>query len=84
MVVGDDFHRLLDELVALILKLLAVTVFASVDTTTEVVVLRRGRRGPRLGQVFAGKTEGLGLPVTISRDNVVDPQLLADLLNAQM
>lgn len=49
MIVRDRLHRLLDELVALILELLAVTVFAGVDTTTMVVVLgsRRGRSGQK-------------------------------------
>lgn len=45
MVVRDGFHCLFDELVAFILQSLSVSVFASVDTATVVVVLRgRGWR----------------------------------------
>jgi hypothetical protein len=42
VVVRKRLHRLLNELVALIFETLAVTELASVDTATEVVVLRRG------------------------------------------
>ena len=43
VVAWDDLHRLLDELVTFVFQLLAVTVLARVDTSTEVVVLRRWR-----------------------------------------
>lgn len=39
MIVRDNFHRLLNELVSLIFQSLAIAVFSRVDTTTEVVVL---------------------------------------------
>lgn len=45
MVVGDRLHRLLNQLVAFVFELLAVAVFAGIDTATMVVVL--GRRGGR-------------------------------------
>ena len=44
VVARDGLHGLLDQLVALFFETLLVAVLASVDTTTEVVVLRR-RRG---------------------------------------
>lgn len=44
MIAGDDLHRLLDKLMALIFKLLPVAVLAGVHTATEVVVLWRRRR----------------------------------------
>lgn len=43
MVVRDDLDGLLNQLVALILELLPVSVLASIDTATEVVVLWRWR-----------------------------------------
>jgi hypothetical protein len=44
MVVRNGLHGLLDQLVTLILESLAVAVFTSVYTSTEVVVLGRRRR----------------------------------------
>lgn len=44
VVAWDGLHGLFDQLVALFFEALLVAVLASVDTTTEVVVLRR-RRG---------------------------------------
>jgi hypothetical protein len=43
VVVRDGLHGLLDQLVTLIFKSLAVTVFAGVHTSTKVVVLGWGR-----------------------------------------
>lgn len=43
MIVRDGLHRLFDELVALILEALPVSVFPGVDTATVVVVLGRRR-----------------------------------------
>ena len=92
MVVRNGLHGLLDQLVALILETLAVTVLAGVNTSTEVVVLRwwRGRSkfcvsGP--SKEIDPKNESRSkeyLPVTISRDHIVDPKLLADLLDTQV
>ena len=49
MVVRNDFHGLLYQLMSFFFKSFAVSIFASVDTTTEVVVLRRwGRRSGSL------------------------------------
>ena len=44
VIARDGLHGLLDQLVALFFETLLVAVLASVDTATEVVVLRR-RRG---------------------------------------
>lgn len=41
VVVRDDLYGLLDQLVAFILQLLSVSVLASVDTATKIVVLWR-------------------------------------------
>jgi hypothetical protein len=68
VVVGDRLHGLFDELVAFVFEALAVTVFSGVDTATVVVVLGSRRRRS----------------VAISRDDVVDAQLLADFFDAQM
>ena len=86
VVVRNGLHGLFDQLVTLILEALAITVLASVDTSTEVVILRRRRGGPvRLSGEFKKHQErGVYIPITISRDDIVDPQLLADLLDAQM
>jgi hypothetical protein len=85
VVARDDLHRLFDELVTLFLESLTVTVLARVDTATEVVVLRRrrGRSGIELARVVR-IVMGKDSPVAISRNNIVDPELLADLLNPQM
>jgi hypothetical protein len=45
VVVRKRLHRFLDELVALILKALAIAKLSRVNTTTEVIVLWRRRRG---------------------------------------
>ena len=50
VVVRKRLHRLLDELVTLILEALAIAELARVDTTTEVVVLRWRRRGSEKSQ----------------------------------
>ena len=85
MVAGDDLHRLLDELVTLFLESLTVTVLARVHATTEVIVLRRRRgRSREKRQRVPQKQEKDNSPITISRNNIVDPKLLADLLNPQM
>jgi hypothetical protein len=68
VVVRNGLHGLLDKLVALVLETLAVTVFSSVYTSAKVIVLRRRRWGS----------------ITIRRDNIVDAELLADLLNTKM
>lgn len=46
MVVRDGLHGLFDQLVTLILEALAIAVLASVNTSTEVVILRRWRGRP--------------------------------------
>jgi hypothetical protein len=84
VVVRKRLHGLLDKLVALILEALAVAKLARVDTATEVVVLRRRRRGP---VTISGCDRVLGLwnvPVAICRHNIINLELLRDLLNAQM
>jgi hypothetical protein len=68
VIVRDNFHGLLDELMALVFEALPITVFSGIYTSSEVVVLGRRRRGP----------------ITIRRDDVVDTKLLADLLNTKM
>ncbi len=45
MIVGDGLDGPLDELVALLLETLSVSVLPGVDTSAVIVVLRRGRRG---------------------------------------
>jgi hypothetical protein len=47
VVVGKRLHRLLNELVALVLEALAVAELARVNTATEVVVLGRRRGRPK-------------------------------------
>lgn len=89
MVGGDDLHRLLNELVALIFEFLSVAELARVDTTAEVVILRWRRRRSaedRLGWYRICETHTIEgcLPITVRRDDIVDPQLLTDLLNPQM
>lgn len=39
MIVRNDLHGLLNQLVALVLQLLPVSEFSGIDTATEVVVL---------------------------------------------
>lgn len=68
VVVGNRLHGFLDELVALIFKALAIAQLASVDAAAEVVVLRRWRRRP----------------ITFAGDDIIDSQLLADFLDAEM
>jgi hypothetical protein len=68
VVVRKRLHRLLNELVTLVFKALAVTELARVDTATEVIVLRR--RG--------------GRPVAICWHHIVDLQLLRNFLDAQV
>ena len=53
MIVRNDLHRLLNLLVAFIFKSLSVAIFAGVDTSTEVIVLRRGGWRPMLYLVRA-------------------------------
>lgn len=88
MVVRDRLHRLLNQLVAFILQSFPVSVFASVDTATMVVVLRgrRGRSGKGISSARAVKGRGGWdwLPVAISRHNIIYLQLLANLLNTEM
>lgn len=47
VVARDELHGLFNQLVSLLLQALLVAILASVDTTTEVVILRswRGRSG---------------------------------------
>ena len=45
MIVRNNFHSLFDLFVTLIFETLAVSVFASIDTATEIIIL--GRRGGR-------------------------------------
>lgn len=86
MVARDDLHGLLDELVALVFELFAVAILAGVHTATEVVVLRRRRWRSVLGLAWSYERSNAywNSPIAVSRDHVVDPQLLADLLNPQM
>jgi hypothetical protein len=44
VVVGNGLHGLFDELVTLVFEALSVAVFAGIDTTTVVVILRRRGR----------------------------------------
>ena len=46
MVVGNDLHRLFHLFVTFILEAFAIAIFTCVDSTTEIVILWRGRRGP--------------------------------------
>jgi hypothetical protein len=41
MVVRNDFHRLLNQLVTLVFEALLVSELPGIDTATEVVILRR-------------------------------------------
>ncbi len=86
MIVRNHFHSFLDELMALIFESLAVSIFTSVDTSTEVIVLwwRRWRSVcvNQNVQIYEFRIESL--PVAISRDDIVDPKLLANLLDTQM
>lgn len=68
IVVGNRLHGSLNELMALIFKALAIAHVARVDTAAEVVVLGSRRRGS----------------ISFVGNNVIDPQLLADLLNSQV
>jgi len=68
VVVRNGLHGLLDELVALIFKLLSISVLSCVDTSTVVVVLRSGRRRS----------------IAVSWDDIVDAKLLGDFLDTQM
>jgi hypothetical protein len=68
MIVRDNLHGILDELMALVFEALPITVFSGIYTSSEVIVLGRRRRRP----------------ITIRRDDVVDTKLLADLLNTEM
>jgi hypothetical protein len=43
MVVRNDFHSLLNQLVTLVFEALLVSELPGIDTATEVVVLRRRR-----------------------------------------
>jgi hypothetical protein len=86
VVAGNDLHGLLDGLVAFLLQLLAVAEFACVRAATKVVVLRRWRR--RTVSHVSGrcmdKDVSINSPVTVGWHDIVDAQLLADLLDAQM
>jgi len=85
MVVRNDFHRLLNQLVALVFETFLVSELSSIDTATEVVVLRR--RGWRSRTVLASaRSKGMGRcsPVAIGGNNILDPKLLTDLFNTQM
>jgi hypothetical protein len=46
MVIRNDFHSLLDQLVTLVFELFLVAELPGIDTATEVVVLRRRRWRP--------------------------------------
>lgn len=54
MVVRNRLHRLLDQLVTLVLQTLPVSVFSGVDTATMVVVLRSRRWRPGEASVSSG------------------------------
>ncbi len=87
VVARDDFHRLLDKLMALIFELLAVAVLARVHTLAEVVVLRRRGRRAALLLVYLRplqKVPCVSSPISVRRNHIVDPQLLTNLLNTQV
>ena len=87
MVVWDDLHGLFDLLVAFILQTLTIPILAGIDTSTEVVVLWRRRWGSGMSAVSRASScrdmEQI-LPITIGRDDIVDPEFLADLLDTQV
>jgi hypothetical protein len=62
MIVRDNFHGLLDELMALVFEALPVTVFSGIYTSSEVVVLGRRRRGPAL----VSKPKGRAVPESLA------------------
>jgi hypothetical protein len=86
VIVRDSLHRLLDQLVAFVFQTLSVAVLASVDTAAVVVVLRRRGRGSAGGQynkVLLRWTKD-DIPVPISRDDIVDLELLGYFFDAEM
>lgn len=85
MIVRNYLHGLLNLFVAFVLKALAVTILSSIDTATEVVVLRRRRRRSVKISIMSWLSEREGhLPIAICWDDIIDPQLLTDLFDAQM
>ena len=85
MIVRNDLHSLLNLFVAFVLKTLAVTILSSIDTATKVVVLRwRRRRSVKISIMSCLSDREDCLPVAIRWDDIVDPQLLTDLFDAQM
>lgn len=70
-----------------ILETFAITVLASVHTSSEVVVLGRwrGRSVVKVSIQVSLNYKGCNrVPVTIGRDHIVDPKLLANFLNTKV
>lgn len=86
MVVRNDLHGLLNQLVSLVLQLLSVSVLSGINTATEVVVLRCWRRGSLYLVSYSFKYAicGINIPVAVGWYDIVDSELLANFLNSEM
>jgi len=75
VIIRDDLHGLFNLLVALIFETLAVAILACINTTTEVVILRRWRWGPKRKRESASQVVPLlqvYIPVAICWHHIID------------